>query len=211
MARYHINDEGNVGPCKAMVQCPFGDLDEDHYASAEEARSAYERSVRGRALRTTSKDSVHEAWITAALADGWTEVPGGPHHKVQTGYKTYKTEAEMTEEEIASIVDKRERGDHSLMIVKDDVQIWLSDKRRPFYAREEVSKHGWYNNGLQAMLNIPDNYDGEALAAGRGLCHYCKQVGDPARLKQISFAGRVCADCDTPALRAKLEPKGWAD
>lgn len=42
MARYHLNKKGEPGTCKAMVQCPFGDLDSEHYASADEARKAYE-------------------------------------------------------------------------------------------------------------------------------------------------------------------------
>lgn len=40
---FHINPQtGEPGRCKAMVNCPFGDLQQDHYATAEDARRAYE-------------------------------------------------------------------------------------------------------------------------------------------------------------------------
>lgn len=40
---YHINPQtGEPGPCRARKSCPFGDLEADHYGSAEEARAAYE-------------------------------------------------------------------------------------------------------------------------------------------------------------------------
>lgn len=45
MARYHLNPKtGEPGPCRAMVSCPYGNLDTDHYDSVAEARSAYEAS-----------------------------------------------------------------------------------------------------------------------------------------------------------------------
>lgn len=43
MVKYHINPEtGNPNQCKAKIACPFGSLENDHYASKEEARQAYE-------------------------------------------------------------------------------------------------------------------------------------------------------------------------
>ena len=46
MARYHINPTtGEVGPCRATVSCPFGDLAEDHFPTAEAARSSYEERM----------------------------------------------------------------------------------------------------------------------------------------------------------------------
>ena len=47
MAKFHINAEtGNVGSCKAEKgKCPFGG-DENHFPSKEEARSAFEASVK---------------------------------------------------------------------------------------------------------------------------------------------------------------------
>src|SRR5579875_3211223 len=44
MARYHINEQGNPGLCKATVRCPFGDASE-HYSTPEQAREAYEIQV----------------------------------------------------------------------------------------------------------------------------------------------------------------------
>lgn len=43
---FHINPKtGEPGPCKAMVSCPFGDLEADHYATADDARQAYEEKM----------------------------------------------------------------------------------------------------------------------------------------------------------------------
>jgi len=43
MAKYHINPTtGEPGQCKARKSCPFGDLENDHYTSAEAAREAFE-------------------------------------------------------------------------------------------------------------------------------------------------------------------------
>lgn len=41
--QFHINNEGDVGPCKAVFECPFGDLTNDHYATKEEALEAQEQ------------------------------------------------------------------------------------------------------------------------------------------------------------------------
>lgn len=43
MAKYHINGKGEPGLCRAKQKCPFSDLTEDHYASKQEARLAYEQ------------------------------------------------------------------------------------------------------------------------------------------------------------------------
>ncbi len=46
MAKYHINPKtGNVGRCRALQTCPFGDLESDHFSTPEEARTAYERKM----------------------------------------------------------------------------------------------------------------------------------------------------------------------
>lgn len=43
MAKYHVNPEtGEAGQCRARKNCPFGDLEADHYTSPEAAREAYE-------------------------------------------------------------------------------------------------------------------------------------------------------------------------
>lgn len=48
MAKYHINpSNGQVGVCHAVTNCPFGDLQKDHYSSAEDARAHYEEKMSG--------------------------------------------------------------------------------------------------------------------------------------------------------------------
>lgn len=42
MARFHINEKGEPGMCRATKRCPYGDLEKDHYPSATKAREAYE-------------------------------------------------------------------------------------------------------------------------------------------------------------------------
>lgn len=43
MAKYHVNKTtGQVALCRAVKRCPFGDLQEDHYASREEAVQVFE-------------------------------------------------------------------------------------------------------------------------------------------------------------------------
>ena len=43
MPRYHLNFKGEASICRAKKNCPFGDLDTEHYSSPEEARKAYEK------------------------------------------------------------------------------------------------------------------------------------------------------------------------
>lgn len=42
MPRFHINDKGEPGQCRAEKNCPFGLSDGEHYTTKEEARKAYE-------------------------------------------------------------------------------------------------------------------------------------------------------------------------
>lgn len=42
MPKYHVNDKGEVGTCRAKKRCPFGDIDLEHFSSKEEARKYYE-------------------------------------------------------------------------------------------------------------------------------------------------------------------------
>ncbi len=44
MARYHINGKGEAGICRAQQKCPFGDVDTEHFSTAEEARKVYEEA-----------------------------------------------------------------------------------------------------------------------------------------------------------------------
>lgn len=52
MSKFHINDEGNPGPCSAEFRCPFGDLDDDHFSSPQEARDAYEVKMNNQMIET---------------------------------------------------------------------------------------------------------------------------------------------------------------
>lgn len=45
MPKYHINSKGNPGPCKATIECPYGDLQKDHYSTVKEARKAFEKRM----------------------------------------------------------------------------------------------------------------------------------------------------------------------
>lgn len=55
MPGYHFNRQtGLVGRCRAVRRCPFGDLVEDHYATPEEARKAYEQDMASHLLPKSS-------------------------------------------------------------------------------------------------------------------------------------------------------------
>lgn len=46
MAKYHINPTtGAAAQCKATKNCPFGDLETEHFITIKEAREAYEQSM----------------------------------------------------------------------------------------------------------------------------------------------------------------------
>jgi len=56
MARYHINpNTGNAGVCKAKVNCPYGDLEKDHFNTKWEAMRAYEEGRLGETFQTLRK------------------------------------------------------------------------------------------------------------------------------------------------------------
>jgi len=55
MAKFHVNDMGEAGRCRAKADnCPFA-RDEDHYSSPEEARVAYENSMSQETYQTAVK------------------------------------------------------------------------------------------------------------------------------------------------------------
>jgi hypothetical protein len=57
MAKYHINDSGNPGLCRAKKgRCPFG-ADDEHYSNRIEAMQAYSKDmeVKSRFMRLTKK------------------------------------------------------------------------------------------------------------------------------------------------------------
>lgn len=57
MAKYHVNDKGESGQCRAEKGgCPFGG-EAQHYSSPEIARQAYELSMAGEQIATVKKAS----------------------------------------------------------------------------------------------------------------------------------------------------------
>lgn len=85
MTRFHINPETGVpGRCKATISCRFGDINTDHYGSADKARAAYETSQASNTLAGAKKSSTlplpaYPAYLTPELiakipraADGTT-------------------------------------------------------------------------------------------------------------------------------------------
>lgn len=55
MARYHLNNDGNPGVCRAVHSCPFGDLTTEHYPSKEVAALAFERKMASEVVPSTAK------------------------------------------------------------------------------------------------------------------------------------------------------------
>lgn len=71
MSRYHINpNTGQPGRCSAVISCPFGDAESDHYDSAAEARSAYEASQDGATFKPAAPALVHEKEETKTTKSG---------------------------------------------------------------------------------------------------------------------------------------------
>lgn len=42
MAKFHINSKGEPGKCRALLRCPLGATEAEHYKTPEAARAAYE-------------------------------------------------------------------------------------------------------------------------------------------------------------------------
>lgn len=65
--RFHINPEtGDPGKCRAKHSCPFGDLEREHYGSADEARAAYEKQMEREAAREAEAEESrrrHDEWL----------------------------------------------------------------------------------------------------------------------------------------------------
>lgn len=57
MAKFHINPKtGNPGTCTAEKNCPYGDLEADHYPTPEIARTAYEVKMKTQELEALQRD-----------------------------------------------------------------------------------------------------------------------------------------------------------
>lgn len=145
----------------------------------------------------------YREFILDAIEDGYTEqihgvwgIPKHPHEKDESG--KYIT------------VGRRE-GDKTVALVKDDVVLWFVDRTIATVKNHEAWVKGWFDHGKMAMMQVPERYSPKAIEDLRGVCHYCKKPGDPSRLNMISFAGKVCPECDTKELRNKIEFPGWTD
>lgn len=59
----------------------------------------------------------------------------------------------------------------------------------------------------ELVVMVPDVYGWEPIRRNLNRCNYCKKY--VATCTRVSFAGRVCPDCD-PKVRPSLERQGWA-
>jgi len=106
---------------------------------------------------------------------------------------------------------ERYDGDNTCKLYKDDIVIWVVCRDINQF-RHENYKAIWFENGTHsAPANlIPNKFSLKVIESLRDICTHCEQH-KPGELKPISFAGRVCRTCDTPTLRAKMEPPGWTN
>lgn len=85
MAKYHVNDRGESGQCRAEKGgCPFGG-EAQHYSSPEVARQAYELSMAGEQIATVKKapsEKVQKAAekLKNTLDERLGRTPQGPPH-----------------------------------------------------------------------------------------------------------------------------------
>lgn len=75
MAKFHVNENGDAGPCGAKRgKCPFGGEDE-HYSSAEAAREAYEKRQSGEAEEFSRVDKlVQDYGKNSNVFKSWGEI-----------------------------------------------------------------------------------------------------------------------------------------
>ena len=59
--KYHLTPKGEAAPCRAQTKCPFGDLEKEHYPTAEEAQAAFERQMESKGWAKVSKKDQHLA------------------------------------------------------------------------------------------------------------------------------------------------------
>lgn len=106
MAKFHINPEtGNPGSCSAQTgNCPFGS-DDEHYTSAEAARTAYEKQMdsesfsvvrdrdKVRAMKAIAQELIDTTLARKAALDARkATVPGTPERK-EASAKVAETKA----------------------------------------------------------------------------------------------------------------------
>lgn len=68
MKRYHVNPAtGEVSPCRAQESCPFGDMVEDHYRSASEARRIFEERQGEQLPATLGRSGLPQVSVTTRV------------------------------------------------------------------------------------------------------------------------------------------------
>lgn len=80
MGKFHVNKTtGRVALCRAQKRCPFGDLEQDHYASRQEALEVYEammatsvlpRPVVHEELKLMDANDLAHGFLSMASAEG---------------------------------------------------------------------------------------------------------------------------------------------
>lgn len=78
--------------------------------------------------------------------------------------------------------------------------------------RHETWTAAWANDGMQA-IDLPAEYSWQALLDAKGYCKYCQRVVGRENLRSISFAGKICGECDDskPEIRKEAEYPGWTN
>jgi hypothetical protein len=142
----------------------------------------------------------YREFAEAAMSDGWT-LNHGPWSTIVWSDGGITSQIRVTE------------GDRSVTLTRDDFVIWLVDRDLENKYRGAWTEHwmsAWAANGQHA-ITVPETYDGMAIVDAKGSCHYCHKVVGKARLRSISFAGKICDTCDDtkPELRMAAEPPGW--
>ncbi len=122
MAKFHLNEQGDPGRCRAWKgKCPFGS-NEEHYDSLEAARKAYE--ARAASFTPIPHKTVEKAFLNIPLAEeariyrilreeGIEYLPWrGREQELEAAYEPWKT---ISYEELARRNGRLKDGDESLL------------------------------------------------------------------------------------------------
>lgn len=150
MNRYHINPEtGNVGVCRAKLQCRFGDMTSDHYDSIESAQSAFEVKVELALENYSTAEKLYQKAVERSmeveanlktlqdLATEWEK----------NGIREISPEVELTWEQIDELHEKVRELHHSERNAYWNLQLAIK-KAQPFLNGVEldtpqtVGRHG---------------------------------------------------------------------
>jgi hypothetical protein len=123
-----------------------------------------------------------DAWVAAAMADGWTSSP---------------------------IYGDREDEGRARRLAKDGfvAQVYRRLPGHPQHPRwfknAELNVSVWCPAGR--WVRVPEVYDFDALKAASSVCDRCGKV---AEMHHVAFASKACADC-LPQMRQTHEYPGW--